>query len=78
MIIAKIQSIIFSARIYLLIIACAGFHTMVILSAITYFIEMNYMTARLIAIICFFGLSIYFLVAFPKKLREALKGKLEQ
>ena len=75
MIIAKIQSIIFSARIYLLVIACAGFHTMVILSIITYFIEMNYMISRLAGIICFSGLSVYFLVAFPKKLREALQGK---
>jgi hypothetical protein len=78
MITAKIQNIIFSARIYLLIIACAGFHTMVILSAINYFIDMNYMIARLVGIICFFGLSAYFLIAFSKKLREASQGKLEQ
>lgn len=77
MITEKIQSIIFSARIYLLIIACAGFHTMVILSIITYFIEMNYMIARAVGIICFFGLSAYFLIAFSKKLRETFQEKLE-
>ncbi|KAA0987075.1 hypothetical protein [Pseudomonas sp. ANT_J28] len=77
MIINKIKKTIFLIRIYLLIISCAGFHTVVILSIISYFIEVDYMIARLMGVICFAGLSVYFLVAFPKKLQEALQGKRE-
>lgn len=72
MIVAKIKRIIFLARIYLLIIACAGFHTMVALSIITYFVDIDYIILRLMGGTCFIGLSIYFLIAFPKKLQDAL------
>ncbi len=77
MIIAKIKNMIFLARIYLLIISCAGFYTMIILSTTTYLIEIDYITLRLMGATCFVGLSVYFLVAFPKKLQEALQGKTE-
>lgn len=70
MIINKIKKIIFLVRIYLLIISCAGFHTVVILSIISYFIEVDYMITRLMGVICFAGLSVYFLVAFPKNFRR--------
>ncbi len=46
---------------------------MVILSAINYFIDMNYMIARLVGIICFFGLSAYFLIAFSKNFGKRYK-----
>lgn len=75
MIIDKIRKIILLVRIYLLLISCAGFYTVVILFVISYFVEVNYMIARLMGVICFAGLSVYFLVAFPKKLQEALQGK---
>jgi hypothetical protein len=69
---AKLKRIIFLARIYLLIVSCAGFHTMIILSVVTYFADIDYLILRIIGGICFVGLSIYFLIAFPKKLAKVL------
>lgn len=76
MIIAEIKRIVFLARIYLLLISCAGFHTMVVLSITTYFIDIDYIILRLIGVTCFIGLSFYFLIAFPNKLQETLQGKI--
>lgn len=72
MITAKLKRIIFFARIYLLIISCAGFHTMIIFSVITYFADIDYILLRIMGGTCFVGLSIYFLIAFPKKLEKVL------
>ncbi len=72
MITTKLRRTISLARIYLLIISCAGFHTMIIFSAITYFINIDYIILRIMGDTCFVGLSIYFLIAFPKKLEKVL------
>lgn len=74
----KIKNMVILFRIYLLIIACAGFHTMLILSVITYFLEVNYIVLRVIGGLCFVGLSVCFLIVFPEKLQEALYGKKQK
>lgn len=48
---------------------------MLILSVITYFLEVDYIALRIIGCLCFVGLSVCFLIAFPEKLQEALYGK---
>ncbi|MFY0730664.1 hypothetical protein J1D76_18085 [Pseudomonas sp. NFX15] len=69
------NKLIYFIRIRLFLIACAGFHTMWISLAISYFIDIEPTIFQAMAIICFIGMSVYFLIAFPKKLEEALHGK---
>ncbi|WP_145307236.1 MULTISPECIES: hypothetical protein [unclassified Pseudomonas] len=69
---AKFKRRIFFARIYLLIISCAGFHTMIVFSVITDFADIDSIIRRIRGGTCYIGLSIYLLIAFPKKLEKVL------
>lgn len=66
---------IYFIRIRLFLIACAGFHTMWISLAISYLIDIEPTIFQAMVIICFIGMSVYFLIALPKKLEEALHRK---
>ncbi|UVJ43938.1 hypothetical protein NVV94_26060 [Pseudomonas sp. LS1212] len=59
-----------SMHIYLLIIACAGFHTVIMMWIAIQFIDVGVMAARIATTSCFIILSICGLRYLPEKLRK--------
>lgn len=69
------KKLFFLIRVRLFLIACAGFHTMWISLAISYFIEIDPGIFQAAVIICFTGISVYFLIALPKRLEGIFQKK---